>query len=112
MYGMPELACAAQHGIGLVTIVFNNRSYGNVRRDQMEKFDGNLIGSDLENPDFVRLVESFGVDAFRARTPDELRPVLARAIEADKPAVIEVPVERGSETSPWKYLNAADHARG
>ena len=111
MYGLPELACAEQHAIGLVTIVFNNNSFGNVRRDQLEKFDGNVIGSDLDNPDFVKLVESFGVAAHRVRTPAELQPVLARAIDADAPAVIEVSVERGSEASPWQFLNPADHAR-
>ena len=111
MYGVPELACAAQHDIGLVTIVFNNSSFGNVRRDQMEKFDGNLIGSDLVNPDFVRLVESFGVAAYRVHTPAELRPVLASAIDDDRPAVIEVSIERGSEASPWKFLNPGDFAR-
>lgn len=111
MYGVSELACAAQHGIGLVTIVFNNSSFGNVRRDQMEKFDGNLIGSNLVNPDFVSLVESFGVSAHRVSTPGELKPVLSRAIDEDQPAVIEVSVERGSEASPWKFLNPGDHAR-
>lgn len=111
MYGLPELACAAQHGIGLVTIVFNNSSFGNVRRDQLEKFDGNVIGSDLDNPDFVKLTESFGVEAYRVDTPAALRPALERALASDRPAVIEVPVERGSEASPWQFLNPADHER-
>ncbi|MEM7502813.1 MAG: thiamine pyrophosphate-dependent enzyme [Pseudomonadota bacterium] len=111
MYGLPELACAAQHGIGLVTIVFNNSSFGNVRRDQLEKFAGNVIGSDLDNPDFVKLTESFGVDAHRVDSPAALKPVLEQALANDRPAVIEVPVERGSEASPWQFLNPADHAR-
>jgi acetolactate synthase-1/2/3 large subunit len=104
MFGMPELASAAQHGIGLVTIVFNNSSFGNVRRDQQEKFDNHLIGADLDNPDFVKLAESFGVAGYRAASPDELKPVLAKAIDDDKPAIIEIPIERGTETSPWKYI--------
>ena len=48
------------------TIVFNNRSYGNVLRDQQLQFGGRTIGAELENPDFVKLAESFGV-AGRAR---------------------------------------------
>jgi acetolactate synthase-1/2/3 large subunit len=84
MFGMPELASAAQHDIGLVTIVFNNNSFGNVRRDQQEKFDNRLIGADLDNPDFVRLAESFGVAGYRVESPKELGPVLAKAIDEDK----------------------------
>jgi len=103
-FGMPELASAAQHGIGLVTVVFNNSSFGNVRRDQQLRFDSNLIGADLENPDLMKLAESFAVDGYRVASPDELKPVLAKAIDNDRPAIIEVVVERGSETSPWKYI--------
>lgn len=106
MFGMPELATAQQHRIGLVTIVFNNNSYGNVRRDQQEKFDNRLIGADLDNPDFVKLAQSFGVAGYRVNSPAELKPALAKAIDADQPAVIEVLIEKGTETSPWKYILA------
>ena len=105
MFGMPELASAAQHDIGLVTIVFNNDSFGNVRRDQQEKYDNHLIGADLDNPNFVKLAESFGVAGYRVESPVELKPALAKAIDEDKPAIIEVFIERGSETSPWKYIH-------
>ena len=104
MFGMPELASAAQQDIALITVVFNNSSFGNVRRDQQLKYDSNLIGADLDNPDFVKLAESFGVAGYRVDSPDALKPVLAKAIDADKPAIIEVMIERGSETSPWKYI--------
>ncbi len=105
MFGMPELASAAQHDIGLTTIIFNNHSFGNVRRDQQLKYDSNLIGADLDNPDFVKLAESFGVAGYRVESPDELKPALAKSIDDDKPAIIEVMIERGSETSPWKYIH-------
>lgn len=105
MFGMPELATAVQHGIGLVTVLFNNHAFGNVRRDQQNNFEGRLLGADLDNPDFVKLVEACGADARRVHTPEALRPVLAKAIEADRPAVIEVVVERGSEASPWKFIH-------
>jgi len=84
--------------------VFNNSSFGNVRRDQQLQYDSHLIGADLANPDLMKLAESFGVNGYRVNTPDELKPALARAIDNDKPALIEVVVERGSEVSPWKYI--------
>jgi len=105
LFGMPELATAVQHDIGLVTVLFNNRAFGNVRRDQQTNFDGRLLGANLDNPDFVKLVRSFGADAERVASPEALKPALARAIDADRPAVIEVTVERGSETSPWPFIH-------
>lgn len=105
MFGMPELATAVQYGINLVTLVFDNSAYGNVRRDQMERFGGRLIGSDLVNPDFVKLAESFGVDAVAVDSPAALKPALERALALDAPALIHVRVPRGSEVSPWKFIH-------
>jgi acetolactate synthase-1/2/3 large subunit len=105
LFGAVELATAAQYRLGVVALVFNNGAYGNVLRDQETLFDGRLVGAELENPDFVKLAESFGVEAARVSTPAELRPALERAIAADRPALIEIPIERGSETSPWPLIH-------
>jgi len=104
MYGVQELATAVQYGIGLVTIIFNNNAFGNVRRDQIDLYNGNVYGTDLRNPDFVKLAESFGAQAHRATTPEQLQVALESALALDEPSIIEVPCERGSETSPWEFL--------
>ena len=104
LFAATELATAVQYGLNTVTLVFNNNAYGNVRRDQIEGFEGRTIVSDLVNPDFVKFAESFGVEAHLATTPDELRRTLAKALAADAPVLIEIPVERGSEASPWRFL--------
>jgi acetolactate synthase-1/2/3 large subunit len=105
MFAAQELATAVQYGIGVVTVLFNNNSYGNVRRDQQTAFGGRLIGSELVNPDFIRFAESFGVEAHRVATPEALRPVLERALAANRPVLIEVAVPRGSEGNPWQFLH-------
>jgi acetolactate synthase I/II/III large subunit len=107
MFGVQELATAAQYNIGCVAIVFNNQSFGNVLRDQQQSFGGRFLGERLKNPDFVKLAESFGVAAHRARTPAELKSTLERALAADAPALIEVPGEPGLETSPWPFIHPA-----
>jgi acetolactate synthase-1/2/3 large subunit len=105
MFGVQELATAAQYSIATAAIVFNNASYGNVLRDQQQQFGGRTIGAELLNPDFVRLGESFGVAAVRVATPGALRAALERALAADAPALIEVTVPRGTEASPWPYIH-------
>jgi acetolactate synthase-1/2/3 large subunit len=110
MFGVQELATAVHHGIGVVSVVFNNNAYGNVRRDQMNVFGGRLLGADLSNPDFVALSRSFGVPGERASTPEDLEKALGKALASGGPALIEVPVERGSETSPWPFLHPAPHS--
>ncbi len=104
MYGVQELATAARYGIGVIAIVFNNNAFGNVRRDQQIGFEGRLIGSELTNPDFVNLAESFGVEARRTNSPQGLRPILECALEDDRPMLIEVDVDPDSEVSPWEFI--------
>jgi len=105
MFGVQELATAAQYGIALVTIVFNNNSFANVLRDQQLQFGGRMLGSRLENPDFVRLADSFGVAARRVKEPHELQRVLEAELAAARPALIEVPLEAGVEQSPWPLIH-------
>ena len=105
MFGVQELATAVQHKINVVAVVFNNSAYGNVLRDQMQAYQGRYIGSELENPDFVKLAESFGVAAERVDDARGLRKALSTALDYDRPSLIEVTVEQGSETSPWPFLH-------
>jgi len=104
MFAVQELATAVQYNINLVTLVFNNQSYGNVWRDQHQQFGGRLLGSELVNPDFVKLAESFGVGATAVSSPTQLRPVLERALAADRPFLIEVQVPRGADSDPWGFI--------
>ncbi|MGC8486960.1 MAG: thiamine pyrophosphate-dependent enzyme [Clostridia bacterium] len=91
-WGLSELATAKRYNLGLITVVFDDKAFGNVKRIQKEQFDGHLIGSELVNPDFVRLAESFGVHGLRVDTPDALEGALKEALQADAPCLIEVPV--------------------
>jgi acetolactate synthase I/II/III large subunit len=107
MFGVQELATAVQFNIGVVVLVFNNNSYGNVRRDQRERFDGRIVASDLVNPDFIKLAESFGVGAARVTSSDHFRPALEKALAHGGPYLIEIEVPRDSEVSPWAFIHPA-----
>ncbi len=99
MFTVQELATAVQHGIGTVSIVFNDGAYGNVQRMQKQNYGNRVIATDLQNPDFVKLAEAFGAQGIRARTPDELRQALRQGFAAAGPTIIDVPV--GEMPSPW-----------
>jgi acetolactate synthase-1/2/3 large subunit len=107
MFGVQELATAVQFKIGVVVLVFNNNAYGNVRRDQRERFDGRVVAADLVNPDFIKLAESFGVGAVRVTSPDAFRPALEQALANGGPYLIDIEVPRDSEASPWAFIHPA-----
>ncbi len=102
MFTAMEMATAAQHGIGVVAVVFSDGAYGNVRRIQQQSFNNRTIASDLRNPDFVKLGESFGIDAMRVNSPEELGTAVARGIAKGGPMLIDCPV--GQLPDPWKLI--------
>jgi acetolactate synthase-1/2/3 large subunit len=104
LFALQELATAAQEKIGLVTLVFNNNAFGNVLRDQQVGFGGRIMGAQLQNPDFVKLAESFGIAGYRVDSPGALQPVLTKALAENRPALIEVTIAQGSEVSPWEFI--------
>ena len=94
MYNVQELATAVMYGINAVVVVFNDSAFGNVRRDQSDRFNGRVYGSELHNPDFVKLAESFGARGVRVgkENADELQAALEEALDIDAPTLIEVPM--------------------
>jgi acetolactate synthase-1/2/3 large subunit len=103
MFTVQELATAVRHRIPLVTVVFNDAAFGNVRYMQRNIHGNRTIATDLANPDFVKLGESFGIMSRRARDPEGFRGALEKALKANEPALIEVPV--GDMPFPWPYID-------
>ena len=103
MFNVQELASATRHRIPVAFVVFNDNAYGNVRRIQQEVHGNRVIASDLANPDFPRLAESFGIASARVRSPQELRTALEKALGSGEPHLIEVPV--GDMPSPWPFIH-------
>ena len=101
LFTVQELATAVQHKINTVTLVFNDGAYGNVLRMQKQNYGGRVIASELHNPDFVKLAESFGAQGLRAHTPEELRSAIRQGLATDAPTVVEIPV--GEMPSPWPF---------
>jgi acetolactate synthase-1/2/3 large subunit len=103
LFTATEMATAMRHRIPLVTVLFNDGAFGNVRRIQEERYGNRRIASDLANPDFVAFAKSFGANSERARNPAELRAALRRGFaDRDTPTLIEVPV--GPMPSPWEFI--------
>ncbi len=92
LFNSQELATAVQYGINAIAIVFNDNAYGNVMRDQADRFNGRVIGSQLHNPDFMKLADAYGARGIRVDNAPALKAALRDTIASnDAPTLIEVP---------------------
>ncbi len=85
-----ELATAVQHGINVVAIVINDRCLTGIAALQDTHYGGRRMAVNLVNPDFVRYADSFGAIGLRVRSAEEFKPAVQRALQAGKPALIEI----------------------
>jgi acetolactate synthase-1/2/3 large subunit len=102
LFTLQELATAVAEKLDLVALVFNDNAYGAIRTYQDRMFRGRRIGSDLANPDFVKLGEAFGVHSARVE-PQALGAAVRRALAAGGVWLIEIPFapQGSANIVPW-----------
>jgi acetolactate synthase-1/2/3 large subunit len=62
-----------------------------VRWIQASRYGARHIASDLVNPDFVKLAESFNIAGRRAETPEQLREAIREGFGSNAPMLIDYP---------------------
>jgi acetolactate synthase I/II/III large subunit len=99
-----EIGTAVQHNANLVIIVVNNGTYGTIRMHQERRYPGRVIATDILNPDFVALAQSYGAFAQRVETTDQFPEAYRRATASGRPALLELRVDP-EQLSPAFRLN-------
>jgi acetolactate synthase-1/2/3 large subunit len=87
-----ELAVAAQYGLNVKCVVFNNAMYGTIRLHQERAYPGRIAGTSLVSPDFVRLAEAFGGMGVRVEQNSDIADGVRQVFESPGIGVLEVAV--------------------
>ena len=58
------------------------------------------FGTDLRNPNFVKIAEAVGMLGLSAEAPDQVGPALAETLRHNGPALVEVAVSRQELSMP------------
>ncbi len=92
MMNSQELETAVRLKLNLVVLILRDDAYGMIKWKQAHmNFDD--FGLDFGNPDFVKYAESYGAQAHRIQSAEELLPVLETCHSRAGVDVIEVPVD-------------------
>ncbi|TLD81231.1 acetolactate synthase large subunit [Helicobacter sp. MIT 11-5569] len=101
LMNIQELMTCAVYGIPVINIVLNNNYLGMVRQWQTFFYDNRYSETDLEQqPDFVKLVESFGGYGKVCFTKEDFTKALQEAIDSNKPALLDVRIDRMENVLP------------
>jgi acetolactate synthase-1/2/3 large subunit len=94
MMNIQELATARRYGVAVKVLLLDNSGLGLVRQWQQLFFEQNYSEVDLsDNPDFVKVAEAFGVEAFRIDRRDQVEAGIERLLAADGPCLAHVIID-------------------
>jgi acetolactate synthase-1/2/3 large subunit len=111
-----ELATATGYEAGrgrgkLVSIVVDNGSYGTIRMHQERDFPARVSGTELFNPDFVRLAEAYGWHGARVDRTEQFEAAFAQALDAQRPTLLHLKLDPDVITSRTSLTAIRQQAR-
>ena len=101
MMNIQELATVNRFKIPLKIIILDNSRLGMVRQWQEFFFERNFSEVDLsDNPDFVKVAEAFGIEAFRIERRDQVTAGLERLLNTPGPILAHVIIDPAENVWP------------
>jgi acetolactate synthase-1/2/3 large subunit/sulfoacetaldehyde acetyltransferase len=95
-----EIETAVRHHVNAVTIVMNNNCWGSEKAYQKAFYNERYIGCDIGNPRYDEYARLFGAAGFYAEYPDQVGDVMKAALDADRPAIVEIPIDPNEFPTP------------
>ena len=92
LMNVQELETAKRLGLQIVCVVLVDGRFGVIEANQQRRYQ-RTGGIEFTNPDFVQLANAFGIRGEAIVSADDLLPALKRALAADGPAIVAVPVD-------------------
>lgn len=92
LFSAMELETAVRMKADIIHFVWRDGSYDMVRIQQLMKY-GRESGVHFGSPDIVGFAESFGATGLRIDSPEEIRPVIRKALETPGPVLVDVPID-------------------
>ena len=90
MMTVQDLETAVREKIGVKIVVVNDNSYRVLEMKQKFQYQGHVIGTRHNNPDLVKLADSFGMKGIRLKKPGEVDQGLKEMMNADGPVLLEI----------------------
>jgi acetolactate synthase-1/2/3 large subunit len=110
---LSAIPTAVERDLPVIFVVMNNRAHGTIADLQAAHY-GRSYGCEFRNrdgelvsPDFAELGRACGADGYAVTNPGELQAHLNAALDARRPAVIDVPMVNEPVPTPG-YWNITD----
>jgi len=88
-FTLSELASAVEAQVPLIVLLWNNHGYEEIKKYMLNR-DIKPVGVDIHTPDFIAVAQGLGAAAEQVNDVAQLQTALARAVERNKPTLLQV----------------------
>jgi sulfoacetaldehyde acetyltransferase len=113
-----EVATAVEQRLPVVACVFNNQEWGAEMKNQIDYYANRFVGTPIQSASYAQVAEAMGAWSARVERPEEVGEAIASALQAQRPAVVEImvdgtqlapPFRRDALAKPVRYLPQYQH---
>lgn len=102
-----ELGTIAQEKLPVKIVIMNNNFLGMVRQWQEMFFEKRYSFVDLQNPDFIKVADGFGIPGCRVDSRENLPDAVATLLNTPGPFLLEVVCEKETNVFPMVTAGAS-----
>jgi len=104
-----ELGTAIQENVNINIAIINNGYLGMVRQWQQMFYNARYAETPISSPDYVKLAEAYGIQAYRVDSLENVIPTMEKAQKNAGPSLIEFKVEEHEVVYPMVPAGADLH---
>jgi len=104
-----ELGTAIQENVNINIAIINNGYLGMVRQWQQMFYNARYVETPISSPDYVKLAEAYGIQAYRVDSLENVIPTMEKAQKNAGPSLIEFKVEEHEVVYPMVPAGADLH---
>lgn len=92
-----QLATARHEEVAVIWLIMNNNAFGTIAGLEKAHYQttyGTVFTKDgiSTSPDYAEIARAYGIEGIKVNSAAEFKPALIKAIELDKPVVLDVPM--------------------
>ena len=89
-FTIQELGVLLDHNMSLPIIIWNNKGFGEIRKNEKARHPEQTIAVDNNNPDFEKIAASYNFSYNKITDPKNMESTLKSALNKSRPEIIEI----------------------
>lgn len=112
LFNVQELETAVRLNLPIIIVIANNNCWGMIKSRQKGNLGKRYCDVDFPSINYAEIAKGFGCYSEKIEKPEDIKPALQRAIDAAKPAVLDVEIAFETPRGPMEAAGFYKKSKG